>query len=151
MSASRSPLASTRSGQAPGGGGDAPLLLEDLPLPQLLQACRQLGVFWSLGPETLAALLGTSRTTWFRWLDAAEGAAKPLLTSDQRARAVALLRIFEAAGDLHQTDEALRRWPSEPLAAPGFRGQTPLATMLSGFEGLLQVRDYLNFLLGSWS
>ena len=151
MPASRSSLPQARPGQPQGGGRDTPPLLEDLPVPQLLRACRQLGIFWSLGPETMADLLGTSRTTWFRWLEAAEASAKPLLTPDQRARAVALLRIFEAAGELNQTDDELRSWPSEPLSAPGFKGQTPLATMLAGFEGLLLVRDYLNFLVGSWN
>ena len=104
-----------------------------------------------LPPEACGALLGTSRTTWFRWLEAAEKGGSPTWTGDQRARALAWLRIFEAAGDLHQANQDAFSWPHEPLEAPGFAGQTPLEVMLSGFEGLLRVRDYLNFLLDAWS
>jgi len=151
MAPRRSSLPPHPPAQAQGDGRDTPVGLEDLPVPQLLRACRQLGAFWSLGPATMATLLGTSRSTWFHWLEAAEFSASPLLTSDQRARAVSLLRIFEAAGDLNPSDEDLRKWPTEPIDAPGFQGQSPMARMLSGFEGLLLVRDYLNFLLGSWN
>lgn len=133
------------------GSNDAPRLLEDLPVPDLLRACRKLGDFWNLGPEAMASLLGTSRTTWFRWIESADATREPLWTADQRARALTLLRIFEAVGDLHHADEDLRTWPQEPLNGPGFAGKTPLEVMLSGFEGLLLVRDYLNFLLGVWS
>ena len=131
--------------------GDPSRLLEELPVLDLLRACRRLGDLWALSPEIMAALLGTSRTTWFRWSEAAEASREPLWTSDQRARALAMLRIFEAVGDLHQTDQDVLAWPHEPLDGPGFAGQTPLAVMQSGFEGLLLVRDYLNFLLGAWS
>ena len=103
------------------------------------------------GGLMMAGLLATSRTTWFRWLEAVGTGREPFWTADQRARALALLRIFEGAGDLHQADEDLRQWPARPLAAPGFEGRPPLEVMLSGFEGLLMVRDYLNVLLAGWS
>ena len=125
--------------------------LEELPAVELLKACRTLGGLWALPPEACATLLGTSRTTWFRWQEAAETGGAPPWTPDQRARALAWLRIFEAVGDLHQADLDAYAWPHEPLGAPGFAGRTPLEVMLSGFEGLLLVRDYLNFLLGAWS
>ena len=125
--------------------------LEDLPALELLRACRKLSGLWALSPEACAALLGTSRTTWFRWLEAAETGVAPPWTADQRARALAWLRIFEAVGDLHQVDADALAWPHEALAAPGFAGRTPLEVMMSGFEGLLLVRDYLNFVLGAWS
>lgn len=126
-------------------------LLENLPVVDLLQACRKLGDFWALGPEIMANLLGTSRTTWFRWIEGMEASREPLWTSDQRARALALVRIFEAVGDLHHSDEDALAWPRQPLDSPGFTGKTPLEVMQSGFEGLLLVRDFLDFLLGAWS
>lgn len=125
--------------------------LEDLPVLELLRACRKLGEFWGFSPEVMASLLSTSRTTWFRWMENADASREPLWTADQRARAQVLLRIFEAVGDLHQMDGDAKSWPHEPLDAPGFVGKTPLEVMGSGFEGLLFVRDYLNFLLGAWS
>lgn len=125
-------------------------LLETLPVLDLLRACTKLAELWALNTEEIAGLLGTSRSTWFRWLEAAETGREPLWTADQRARALALLRIFEAAGDLEQRDEDLLRWAHAPLEGPGFGGRTPLEVMKSGFEGLLLVRDYLNFLHGAW-
>jgi len=132
-------------------GQDALRHLEQLPVLDLLRACRKLSTLWGFSPESMASLLGTSRSTWFRWIEAAEASREPLWTADQRARALALLRIFEAAGDLHQEEQDLLGWPHEPLQAPGFEGQTPLSVMQSSFEGLLRVRDYLNFLLNAWS
>lgn len=134
----------------PPAPGPSPFL-EDQPVLALLRACKGLAEVWNLGPETIACLLGTSRTTWFRWLEAAEDGREPLWSADQRARALALLRIFEAVGDLNQADEDADAWPHEPLRAPGFNGKTPLQVMTSGIEGLLLVRDHLNFVLHAWS
>jgi len=128
-----------------------PLLLEELAVPVLLQACRRLQGQWGLEAETMAGLLGTSRSTWFRWAEAQKAGKAVPWTGDQRTRALALLRIYEAVADLHQEDGDARRWVFEPLDAPGFGGQAPLAVMASGFEGLLAVRDYLNFLHGAWT
>jgi uncharacterized protein (DUF2384 family) len=61
------------------------------------------------------------------------------------------LRIYEAVADLHHEDRDARPWIHEPLEAPGFKGRTPFEVMTSGFEGLLMVRDYLNFLHGAWT
>lgn len=151
MGATRSVSSSHGVANARVRGPGVVRFLEDLPVLDLLRACRKLSDFWSLGPEVMAALLGTSRTTWFRWMETADASREPLWTADQRARAQVLLRIFEAVGDLHQGDEDAQAWPHEPLDAPGFEGKTPLEVMRSGFEGLLFVRDYLNFLLGAWS
>lgn len=125
--------------------------LEDQPVLALLRACKVLAEAWSLSPESISGLLGTSRTTWFRWLEAAEDGREPLWSADQRTRALALLRIFEAVGDLNQADLDADAWPHEPLRGPGFDGKTPLQVMASGIEGLLLVRDYLNFVLYTWS
>lgn len=135
-----------------GGRQDSVRLLEGVPVLELLGACRKLGEFWGLGPDVMANLLATSRTTWFRWVEMADASrGEPLWTPDQRSRVFALLRIFEATGDLHQAEEDFRAWPREALGAPGFEGKTPLEVMQSGVEGLLLVRDYLNFVLGAWS
>ena len=126
-------------------------LLEDQPVLALLKACSALAENWGLGAETIAGLLGTSRTTWFRWHEAAADGREPLWSADQRTRALALLRIFEAVGDLNPADQDADQWPHEPLRGPGFDGRTPLELMTSGIEGLLLVRDYLNFVLHAWS
>jgi uncharacterized protein (DUF2384 family) len=76
---------------------------------------------------------------------------EPAWSPDQRARALALLRIFEAVGDLHPDDALAYAWVHEPLEGPGFQGRTPLAVMLSGIEGLFQVKEYLEFLHNGWS
>lgn len=151
MSTARSVSPSIAGAHGMGGRQEGVRLLEGLPVLALLGACRKLGEYWGLGPEAMATLLGTSRTTWFRWIEAADTSREPLWTVDQRARALTLLRIFEAVGDLHQADADARAWPHEPLGAPGFAGRTPVEVMQSGFEGLLLVRDYLNFVLGAWS
>jgi len=132
-------------------GGSKPVLLEQLETSDLLRACEQLRKWWEIDSETWAGLLGTSRSSWFRWLEALETGKAVALSGDQRARALALLRIFEAVADLHQEDRDARPWPLEPLDAPGFAGRTPLELMTSGFEGLLLVRDYLNYLHDAWT
>jgi uncharacterized protein (DUF2384 family) len=131
--------------------GGPKVLLEDLGATQLLGACRLLQEQWGLEAEASANLLGTSRSTWFRWLDALKGGKEVQWTGDQRTRALALLRIFEAVADLHHDDRDARQWVHQPLEAPGFAGRTPLAVMTSGFEGLLLVRDYLDFLHSAWT
>lgn len=151
MRAARSVGQATRHFLPGEHGGRDGHLLENLPVLDLLQACRRLGELWKLGPEEMSTLLGTSRTTWFRWLEAADTSREPLWTADQRTRALALLRIFEAVGDLHQADGDAEAWPHQILEGPGFSGKTPREVMLSGIEGLLLVRDYLNFLLNAWS
>jgi uncharacterized protein (DUF2384 family) len=127
------------------------VLLEDLGNTDLLVACRRLQDLWGLDSETASNLLGTSRSTWFRWLEAQKGGKDIQWTGDQRARALALLRIFEAVADLHHEDRDAHSWIHEALEAPGFSGRTPLEVMASGFEGLLLVRDYLNFLHSAWT
>jgi len=122
-------------------------LLEELPDGELFQACRKVGGLWKVGAEVMAGLLGTSRSTWFRWV---EGPA-PAWSPDQRTRALAILRIFEAVGDLHQLDADAHAWVHQPLDGQGFEGSTPLSIMCSGIEGLLQVKDYLNHLHAGWS
>ena len=84
-----------------GTGGEPQIFMEDLGALDLLRACRRLQDLWELDGEAIANLLGTSRSTWFRWLDALKGAKDIQWTADQRARALALLRIFEAVADLH--------------------------------------------------
>jgi len=134
-----------------GIGLPQPVLLEDLAMPALLQACRRLQDLWALDADAMAGLLGTSRSTWFRWQDALKTARDCPWTGDQRSRALALLRIFEAVADLHHEDRDAFEWIHQPLAAPGFGNRPPLAVMASGFEGLLAVRDYLDFLHGAWT
>lgn len=126
-------------------------LLEDVPVSELLSACRNLQGRWALDAEMIAGLLGTSRSTWFRWLESL-GEDRPIpWTGDQRTRALALLRIFEAVADLHQEDRDADAWVHEPLEVPGFDGRPPLEVMAAGFEGLLAVRDYLDFLHSAWA
>jgi uncharacterized protein (DUF2384 family) len=126
-------------------------LLEELDAADLLRACRKLQDLWGLDAELMAGLMGTSRSTWFRWLEAQKSARAFPWTGDQRTRALALLRIFEAIADLHHEDQEAFHWIHEPLDGAGFRGRTPLEVMGSGFEGLLLVRDYLDFLHGAWT
>ena len=145
-------LKDDRKGRRPSRSAPAhPALLEDLAVPALLQACRRLQERWDLDAEAMAGLLGTSRSTWFRWLEALKSGKAVQWTGDQRTRALALLRIYEAVADLHHQDQDARQWIREPLAAPGFGDRAPLAVMVSGFEGLLAVRDYLDFLHGAWT
>ena len=125
--------------------------LEDLPNTELLQPCKRLQENWRLSGRTMAILMGSSASSWSRWSRAIQDPRNPTWTADQRARALVLLRIYEASGDLNQNDEEAWRWPHEALGGPAFEGRTPLQVMESGYEGLLAVRDYLNFILASWS
>jgi uncharacterized protein (DUF2384 family) len=99
----------------------------------------------------MAILLGTSRTTWYRWLKITDSDHQPRWTADQRMRAETLLRIFEAVVDLHRDDNDAHRWLHKSSTAPGLKNRAPLEVMIEGMEGLLLVRDYLNFLHASWS
>ena len=151
------PELQTHTSTRPKGGGRArpkapqPRALEDLGTLELLGACKALGAFWDLGPEVMAELLGSSRSTWFRWLESLPKRREPSWSADQRARALALLRVFEAAGDLEQGDGDLAAWPHQPMEGPAFQGRAPIEVMRAGFEGLLAVRDYLDFVLHGWS
>jgi len=140
-----------RTRAKPALGRAKPIFLEDVGVPELLSACRKLQARWRLDAETTANLLGTSRSTWFRWQEALDHSKEIRLTGDQRTRVIALLRIFEAIADLHHDDRDADSWIHEPLDGPGFSGHTPLEVMTSNFEGLLSVRDYLNFLHGAWT
>lgn len=127
----------------------APRLLEDLPNQDLFEACRKAAGLWKVNADDLAGLLGTTRSSLFRW---AEASGRELRwTPDQRTRALALLRIFEAVGDLHPEDREAFAWVHQPFTGAGFEGRTPLEVMASGIEGLLQVKDFLNVLHHGWS
>lgn len=83
-----------RTRAKPALGRAKPIFLEDVGVPELLSACRKLQARWRLDAETTANLLGTSRSTWFRWQEALDHSKEIRLTGDQRTRVIALLKDF---------------------------------------------------------
>lgn len=99
--------------------------------------------FWGVATGDQAALLGLSsdsRSTLARYRK-----GSPLAdNADLLGRAGHLLGIHKSLRIIfpHNRDLAYR-WVTAPNRR--FDGQTPLAIMLQGYEGLLAVRRYLDF------
>jgi hypothetical protein len=117
----------TREAVAAGGAG--------------LRAFARIAELWHLSVAEQLALLGTSRSTYFKW----RKEPHPKLPRDTLERLSYLLGIYKALQlllpDTHAADEWIRR----PNEAPLFGGKSALERMLSGnVADLYIVRQYLD-------
>jgi Protein of unknown function (DUF2384) len=118
----------------------------DLSLP--LTAARALAVFfriaerWGLTPAERQALLGVSRTVYYRWQ---AGQVQSALDGATAERLSYLFRIYAALQVLLPIAERADAWIRQPNTSPLFGGSSALARMLGGRVGdLKDVADFLD-------
>ncbi|MBL8328225.1 MAG: DUF2384 domain-containing protein [Rubrivivax sp.] len=118
----------------------------DLRSPQT--AAQALAVFfriadrWGLSATERQALLGVSRTVFYRWQAGQINAALDAATAERLSY---LFRIYGALQVLLPIDERADAWIRQPNSSPLFGGSTALARMLAGRIGdLKDVADFLD-------
>jgi hypothetical protein len=111
-------------------------------------AAQALAVFfrmsdrWGLATAEKQALLGVSRSVFFRWQ---AGEVRSALDSATAERLSYLFRIYAALQVLLPVPERAHAWLQLPNAAPLFGGGTALQHLLGGRVGdLKDVADYLD-------
>jgi hypothetical protein len=104
---------------------------------------------WRLSAAEQTALLGASRSTYFKWRKAPEAAALP---RDTLERISYVLGIYKALQILLPSPEQADGWVRRPNQAPPFAGRSALERMLSGnVADLYVVRQYLDAQRGGWA
>lgn len=97
---------------------------------------------WGLGAAEKQALLGVSRTVFYRWQ---AGQVTSALDAATAERLSYLFRIYGALQVLLPIRERADAWVRQPNTSPLFGGGTALARMLGGKVGdLKDVADYLD-------
>ncbi len=111
-------------------------------------AAKALAVFfriaerWGLGAAQRQALLGVSRSVFYRWQSGAVSAALDAATAERLSY---VFRIHAALQVLLPVRERADAWLRLPNSAPLFGGGTALDRMLGGRIGdLKEVADFLD-------
>ncbi len=111
-------------------------------------AAQALAVFfritqqWGLGPAEKQALLGASRTVYYRWQAGQVSAPLDAATAERLSY---VFRIYAALQVLLPIDERADAWVRQPNTSPLFGGGTALSRMLAGRVGdLKDVADFLD-------
>lgn len=111
-------------------------------------AAQALAVFfriaerWGLGAAEKQALLGVSRSVFYRWQAGQVGAPLDGATAERLSY---LFRIYAALQVLLPVRERADAWLRQPNSAPLFGGSTALARLLGGRVGdLKEVADFLD-------
>jgi hypothetical protein len=105
-------------------------------------AAQALAVFFRMADRWGQALLGVSRSVFFRWQ---AGEVRSALDSATAERLSYLFRIYAALQVLLPVPERAHAWLQLPNAAPLFGGGTALQHLLGGRVGdLKDVADYLD-------
>jgi hypothetical protein len=128
--------------------------LEDLDDRQLFSATRQLIGALKIESEELASLIGINPDTLYKWQVTFENGGAPVFHhnhKDRRARIIILLQIYESLCDLLQDKTEVRHWLRQKLDLPAFNGKTPLELMWYNFEGMIHIKNYLEYLHAAWS
>jgi hypothetical protein len=106
-----------------------------------LRAFTRIAELWHLSVAEQLSLLGTSRSTYFKW----RKEAQPKLPRDTLERLSYLLGIYKALQLLLPDDRVADEWLRRPNDAPLFGGKSALERMLSGnVADLYTVRQYLD-------
>lgn len=97
---------------------------------------------WKVSTKDRLALLGCDQDTYDRWVRTRKlGEHLP----DTLERLSYLLGIWKALNTLFPDPTAANTWVHRPNSAPEFKGDTPLAAMITGrIEGLSLVRTFLD-------
>ncbi len=128
--------------------------LEDLDDRRLFHATRQLLGAFQIKSEELASLIGIEAKTLYRWQTVYENGGAPVFrhgSRDRRDRIIILLQIYESLCDLLQDKQEVRQWLRQKLELPAFEGKTPLEIMNYNFEGMINIKNYLEYLHTAWS
>lgn len=97
---------------------------------------------WGLSAAEKQALLGVSRTVFYRWQAGQVTSALDAVTAERLSY---VFRIYGALQVLLHIRERSDAWVRQPNTAPLFGGGTALARMLGGRVGdLKDVADYLD-------
>lgn len=103
---------------------------------------------WDLADEDGMILLGTSRSTYFRWKRNPE---KARLGADTLERISYVFGIFKALRILLPRKDAADSWLKRPNTAPLFGGRPALERLRAGHVAdLYVVREYLDAQRGGW-
>jgi hypothetical protein len=106
-----------------------------------LRAFAKIAELWHLSVAEQLALLGTSRSTYFKW----RKESQPRLPRDTLERLSYLMGIYKALQLLLPNENAADQWIRRPNDAPLFGGKSALERMLSGnVADLYIVRQYLD-------
>jgi uncharacterized protein (DUF2384 family) len=106
-----------------------------------LRAFTRIADLWRLSIAEQLALLGISRSTYFKW----RKEAQPRLPRDTLERLSYLMGIYKALQLLLPDARAADEWIRRPNDAPQFGGKSALERMLSGnVVDLYVVRQYLD-------
>ncbi len=106
-----------------------------------LRAFAKIAELWHLSVAEQLALLGISRSTYFKW----RKEPQPKLPRDTLERLSYLLGIYKALQLLLPDTGAADEWIRRPNDAPLFGGRSALERMLSGnVADLYLVRQYLD-------
>lgn len=122
-----------------------------------IRAIARIAEAWGFTGEQMAALLGTSKSTYYRMLRAAadarnEEAARALRLAAEgptRERLSLILGIYRGLHLYFSMNEAAAdEWVNRPNTSPTFGGQSAKEMMLSGsVSDLFRVRQYVDALL----
>jgi hypothetical protein len=113
--------------------------------PAALLALRNLARRWQLTGAEIAALVGTSVTTWDR---IKAGTWKQALSQDQLMRVSAMIGVFKGLHLLFADDMA-DRWVRLRNAGPLFANLTPVQAMMDrGIPGMIEIRQHVDALRG---
>jgi len=103
---------------------------------------------WDISLEDQIQLLGTKRSTFFKWKKDLDGS----LTPDTLERISYIIGIYKALQILLPDTGAADEWIKKPNKAPLFGGLPALKRMLSGrVADLFLVRQYLDAQRGGWA
>lgn len=103
---------------------------------------------WDLTNDEQIILLGTERSTYFKWKRERDG----LLSRDTLERISYILGIYKALHILLPNDQAADTWVKRSNTAPLFGGKSAMDRMLSGrVSDLYVVRQYLDAQRGGWA
>ena len=112
-----------------------------------LKAFFRIADLWGLNNEQQILLLGTTRSTFYKWKADQDGR----LSKDTLERLSYLLGIYKALQLLLPTEAAADAWIKKKNSAPLFHGESALDRMLKGHVvDLYVVRQFLDAQRGGW-
>lgn len=118
-------------------------------MPTGLRVFSRIADQWNLSSKERITLLGTSPSTYHKWMNDPQHAHP---SRDTIERISHVLGIYAALKILLPNAEAAKGWVRKPNAAPTFGGESALSRMLGGnVSDLYVVRQYLDAVRGGWS
>lgn len=111
--------------------------------PAALRTFFNIADAWDLSPEEAQAILGTNRSTYYRWRG--EPAKQKHLSQDTLERISYVLGIWKDLRIIYTEDTVGDGWLRRTNDAPPFNGMRPLELMRAGrVADLFMVRQHLD-------